>query len=523
MKKIILITLLVAAATLVWAFDNFVPAEEMFGKYFKFSSYYNKEYQEFDGGFDNFGLMIAKPHIWGNMGLEIDGTTKMDDVYRETFGNLSLGFNFKKRFAIAFTGGFVNRAYDTGGLIFNEAETIADDSAFAPTVGASFHSMLVKNKLELGGGAYYLNQPDISMNNGEDKLPIGAESYLRWTISKNLMIGANYHLEDNEHYFGLDFTISYPAPWFKFKTAVSQEKVSLVPSFHTFNYWTFDVKYDYFLEKELVGTNYGVQVSYELVKEYPVIAVYREFEGADIVDTEVDSLRIDFGVEDADRLYFIKANLNEETLLLSGKVSEYSKKDFSLPIQLKEGKNVFDISTRAVNGKPISKQIVFNYTLPIWIATVDTVNADTLKVVEVVEAVEEVIEETVIEEVVVEDEPEEIQLIDKYTVKPGDSLWKIAAMPECYDDALQWKTIYKLNTDQISDPNLIYPDQVLNIRSMFKGFYTVKKGDTLWDIAKKPEIYGDPMKWRKMYKLNKDVIKNPDLIYPNQRFKVWDE
>jgi nucleoid-associated protein YgaU len=356
-----------------------------------------------------------------------------------------------------------------------------------------------------------------------------ADSYLRWTINKNFMLGASYHLEDNEHYFGVDFSFSIPAPWLKFKTAVSQEKISFIPSFHTFNYWTFDVKYDYFLEKELVGTNYGVQVTYELVKEYPVIAVYNEFEGIEIVDTEVDSVLIDFGVEDADRLYFIKANLNEETQLLAGKLSEYSKKNYSVPVQLKEGKNVFDISTRAVNGKPINKQIVFNYTLPTWIAEVDSVNADSLNVKDnaqdlVVEVIEETETEPVVEEViVVEEKQDEVQLIDKYIVKPGDSLWKIAKMPECYNDPYKWKTIYELNTDQIKNPDLIYPDQELIIRSFFKGFYIVKKGDTLWGISKKSEIYGDPLKWRKLYENNKDVIKNPDLIYPNQKLKVGDE
>ncbi len=50
--------------------------------------------------------------------------------------------------------------------------------------------------------------------------------------------------------------------------------------------------------------------------------------------------------------------------------------------------------------------------------------------------------------------------------------------------------------------------------------YTVVKGDCLWNIAKKKEIYGNGFAWPKIYNANKDQIKNPDLIYPKQIFKI---
>ena len=44
--------------------------------------------------------------------------------------------------------------------------------------------------------------------------------------------------------------------------------------------------------------------------------------------------------------------------------------------------------------------------------------------------------------------------------------------------------------------------------------YTVKRGDCLWKIAK--QFYGSGAQYTKIYNANRDKIKNPNLIYPNQ-------
>jgi peptidoglycan hydrolase CwlO-like protein len=50
--------------------------------------------------------------------------------------------------------------------------------------------------------------------------------------------------------------------------------------------------------------------------------------------------------------------------------------------------------------------------------------------------------------------------------------------------------------------------------------YKVVRGDHLWGIAKKKEHYGNAFAWPVIYKANRDKIKNPDLIYPNQTFSI---
>jgi nucleoid-associated protein YgaU len=48
--------------------------------------------------------------------------------------------------------------------------------------------------------------------------------------------------------------------------------------------------------------------------------------------------------------------------------------------------------------------------------------------------------------------------------------------------------------------------------------YRVAPGDSLSTIAQK--IYGDANKWRQIHEANKDQIPNPDLIHPGQILKI---
>ncbi len=50
--------------------------------------------------------------------------------------------------------------------------------------------------------------------------------------------------------------------------------------------------------------------------------------------------------------------------------------------------------------------------------------------------------------------------------------------------------------------------------------YSVVRGDNLWDISGKENIYGDSFQWPLIYKANRDKIKDADLIYPGQVFDI---
>jgi hypothetical protein len=50
--------------------------------------------------------------------------------------------------------------------------------------------------------------------------------------------------------------------------------------------------------------------------------------------------------------------------------------------------------------------------------------------------------------------------------------------------------------------------------------HVVQRGETLWSIAAQKEVYGDPYLWVLIYKFNRDQIKDPSRIYPNQRLQI---
>lgn len=105
-----------------------------------------------------------------------------------------------------------------------------------------------------------------------------------------------------------------------------------------------------------------------------------------------------------------------------------------------------------------------------------------------------------------------------YTVKRGDNLWNISRR---YGVTVQ--NILDCNT--INNPNLIYPGQKIRIcvssnsssnnsnNNNQETTYVVKKGDTLWEISRR---YNTTVR----YLVERNNISNPNLIYPGQIIRI---
>jgi len=109
---------------------------------------------------------------------------------------------------------------------------------------------------------------------------------------------------------------------------------------------------------------------------------------------------------------------------------------------------------------------------------------------------------------------------DMYTVNRGDYLFKISGKRDIYNDPYQWLKIWTKNRDLIRDPDLIHPNWQLKIpRGLSDNEHLVIRGENLSKIAGYTNVYNDPFKWMRLYEANKDVIGDPNLIYPHMIIK----
>lgn len=83
-----------------------------------------------------------------------------------------------------------------------------------------------------------------------------------------------------------------------------------------------------------------------------------------------------------------------------------------------------------------------------------------------------------------------------------------------YEKNILWDAIKAAGGENPSD---IMADIKVADTSVFAR-HTVQSGETLGKIAK--HYYGDPMKYQAIYQANSDILKNPDLIYPDQELII---
>lgn len=82
-------------------------------------------------------------------------------------------------------------------------------------------------------------------------------------------------------------------------------------------------------------------------------------------------------------------------------------------------------------------------------------------------------------------------------------------------DAIAQYEAQKATPEPMAEPVMAKEDD-----SPFMGGYLVISGDNLWSIAAQDSIYGNPYQWPLIYKANSDQIKDADLIFPGQYFNI---
>lgn len=115
----------------------------------------------------------------------------------------------------------------------------------------------------------------------------------------------------------------------------------------------------------------------------------------------------------------------------------------------------------------------------------------------------------------------------EYTVRRGDSLWKIAQKQ--LGDPMRFREIVALNADALpGEPSFIDPGLILRLPSdatKDDEAYVVEPGDTLWDIAE--DELGDGERYPEIFEASRDTVQpdgqhltNPDLIRPGWELTI---
>ncbi len=113
-----------------------------------------------------------------------------------------------------------------------------------------------------------------------------------------------------------------------------------------------------------------------------------------------------------------------------------------------------------------------------------------------------------------------LDLGEQLNIKDGDvreengqlKVWGTANTP--YEKDLLWDKIKEVGGE---NPEDIMADIKVADDSVYHR-HTVASGETLGKIAK--HYYGDAMKYKEIFAANSDILKNPDLIHPDQELII---
>ena len=105
--------------------------------------------------------------------------------------------------------------------------------------------------------------------------------------------------------------------------------------------------------------------------------------------------------------------------------------------------------------------------------------------------------------------------IQEGDVREEGGVLKVKGMANTqYEKNIIWDKIKEIGGEKPSDimANITVADDSVYHRHL------VKSGESLSKIAK--HYYGDPMKYKAIFEANTNILKNPDLIYPDQELVI---
>jgi nucleoid-associated protein YgaU len=116
---------------------------------------------------------------------------------------------------------------------------------------------------------------------------------------------------------------------------------------------------------------------------------------------------------------------------------------------------------------------------------------------------------------------EELEALPKtWVLQYGECLWIVAGYEEIYGDPLKWPRLWRGNKVLVEDPDWVLAGWELKIPRTWPKKHMVIQDEWLAKIAGYWEIYDDYRQWPLLYEANKGSINDPDLIFPEQELVV---
>lgn len=102
----------------------------------------------------------------------------------------------------------------------------------------------------------------------------------------------------------------------------------------------------------------------------------------------------------------------------------------------------------------------------------------------------------------------------------GECLWIVAGYEEIYGDPLKWPRLWRGNKQMIEDPDWVLAGWELKIPRDWPKKHVVVRDEWLAKIAGYWEVYDNFREWPVLHEANKGTIQDPDLIFPDQELVI---
>lgn len=116
---------------------------------------------------------------------------------------------------------------------------------------------------------------------------------------------------------------------------------------------------------------------------------------------------------------------------------------------------------------------------------------------------------------------EELEALPKaWVLQYGECLWIVSGYEEIYGDPLKWPRLWRGNKEMVEDPDWVLAGWELKVPRTWPKRHMVVQDEWLAKIAGYWEVYDNYKEWPLLFEANKDRVQDPDLIFPEQELVI---